>query len=389
MKIVGISGNAGVGKDFITKELIVPMLTNGRPHAILSFADYFKFGAIVKDGLDRTKVFGRKDKYTRTRLQQIGTEEGRDKYGENIWVNIMREIILQYQSRGIEFIFITDCRFPNEVKFIEEMKGIVIRIEAKDRNAFIMSKEDSNSSHPSETSLQNHSFDYVIYNNIDRNDVADQVRVLILHIRERFKDEITVFCDLDDTLVECNKHYIFVRDRFIDYMKSLNYEITVDDFSKHNTSIMMEPYNRDSLYHCFVRIIAEKELKPDMEVVKNIANSVHNSSFSLLSPYVMDKIEEFKKRCNFVILTIGDPVDQHRKLFNAGLFNLRVECVCQKTRQTYEMLKVKYPSKKYVMIGDSIYRDILPAQQAGFYTEHITHSNLFWRLDVVKICSHD
>ena len=48
----------------------------------MAFADHFKIDAINKENLKYENVFGEKDEYTRKQLQLIGTENGRDKYGE-------------------------------------------------------------------------------------------------------------------------------------------------------------------------------------------------------------------------------------------------------------------------------------------------------------------
>ena len=61
----------------------------------------------------------------REALQKMGTEVGRDVYHANLWVDSLIERI---GNRPKNFI-ITDVRFPNEIKTINEIGGKVIRIK--------------------------------------------------------------------------------------------------------------------------------------------------------------------------------------------------------------------------------------------------------------------
>ena len=202
MKIIGISGQAGVGKDFLTKNLLVPMIAGNRPYAILSFADHFKIEAIVKEGLDPAKVYGKKDKKTREILQRKGTEEGRDVFGPNIWVDLLDQRISQYQQRGIEYVFVTDCRFPNEVDYFEKKGAPVIRIDAPDRHLAAMEAENGADAkvlaHSSETALKDRKWKYLIDNRVGGRDVADQVMEIAREIRESWRVPVTVFVNWSD-----------------------------------------------------------------------------------------------------------------------------------------------------------------------------------------------
>ena len=56
-------------------------------------------------------------------LQLMGTEAGRDVFGEDIWVST-----LERRIRGIEKAVISDVRFPNEIEFIRKQNGMVTRV---------------------------------------------------------------------------------------------------------------------------------------------------------------------------------------------------------------------------------------------------------------------
>lgn len=56
-------------------------------------------------------------------LQLMGTEAGRDVFHENIWV-----YTLEKRMEGLKDVVIPDVRFPNEMKFIKDKGGIIIRV---------------------------------------------------------------------------------------------------------------------------------------------------------------------------------------------------------------------------------------------------------------------
>ena len=61
-------------------------------------------------------------------LQDYINEEGKNKYGPDIWINILDNWIKLYSSQGVERFIITDVRFLNEVKYIKKLGGIIFRI---------------------------------------------------------------------------------------------------------------------------------------------------------------------------------------------------------------------------------------------------------------------
>lgn len=370
---MAISGNAGTGKDYITRHLLVPMLTNGLPYIIASFADHFKVEGIIKEKLDRKKVYGRKDKHTRVRLQLKGTEEGRNVYGPNVWVDILNERLIQYEERGIEYVFITDCRFPNEIEYIRSKQGVIIRIEAPDRHAKAMAIENGSdvtvTTHLSETAVSEYKgWDYVVDNTEDNAaNVADAVRDICLSLREHWKYPETVFCDLDDTLVECTTNYIEIRDQvrkfFLDnnVMTPFQFDST---FEVENAIRFQRPFSREGYAEMFVDFLGGT--RSDLaQKIREIAMGIHEQDFPLKSEETLEFIRKINKETHLVIVTLGDPVDQIRKLYKIGFTDVKTECVVRKDVYTYAALMRKYPSVVYRMIGDSIQSDILPARQAG------------------------
>jgi hypothetical protein len=110
-------------------------------------------------------------------LQMLGTDGLRTGLHENTWVNA-----LMSDYRSIDYNddeqpqlpnwIITDTRFPNEAQAIKDAGGIVIRIDRPGINAV--------NAHPSETSLDDWSFDYKIANASDIVALAYSIQTILL-----------------------------------------------------------------------------------------------------------------------------------------------------------------------------------------------------------------
>lgn len=94
-------------------------------------------------------------------LQILGTDWGRNKFGSDVWVNIVkREIHNRYGARigGKSLVIIDDCRFPNEFYAFED--ALRVRLEARE---FVRRDRTNswrgNTNHPSEIALDDISHD--------------------------------------------------------------------------------------------------------------------------------------------------------------------------------------------------------------------------------------
>lgn len=153
MEIIGLLGHQGVGKNYIA-EKILPQILSQKNTLVLALADHFKVDCICKHGLAYDKAFGKKDFKTRKLLQKVGTEEGRNVYGSDIWTNTTYTWMKIFHERGIERFIISDLRFQNEVDWIKEIGGIVIKIEATIRNKKRLQEEANNDKDKNE--IKNH-----------------------------------------------------------------------------------------------------------------------------------------------------------------------------------------------------------------------------------------
>lgn len=169
-EVLGISGHAGTGKDYITNHYLKPL-----GYHQFSLAWHFKVG-IVGEGLaTHEEVFETKPPHVRKALQIKGTEEGRNVYGENVWCNHVSEWFdVLHEHWGIDKFVVPDIRFPNEVKFVQNLGGKVFRITAPKRTS--MSKLTlEQRAHPSETSLDKwFAFDGYIYNDPEYSETVNK-----------------------------------------------------------------------------------------------------------------------------------------------------------------------------------------------------------------------
>lgn len=106
-------------------------------------------------------------------MQFWGSEIFRKAYG-GVWIDAtLRKI----RKSGCEFAVITDCRFPNELKAIQDEGGKVIKLT---RNIF------PNDNHPSETAFDEDKFNQELFDAVLDNrlmDVSDQCESLYAILR--------------------------------------------------------------------------------------------------------------------------------------------------------------------------------------------------------------
>jgi len=173
--IIGISGKLGTGKDYIVKNYIEPYFSNmGLKTLIVAFADHFKVNAAAQAGLPIETMYNNKTPEIRKMLQKTGTEDGRNVFGPDIWINTLEKWVqLRVIRDNVNVFIVTDCRFKNELEWVKS-KGHVLRIFAPDRNSIKIEQESNGnndiakaiSSHSSETELDDQKFEFVVDNTI-------------------------------------------------------------------------------------------------------------------------------------------------------------------------------------------------------------------------------
>lgn len=204
--IIGVSGKIGSGKNYLAQKVSSKLKSLGYSTAESSFALHLKdeLDTIIqhsKNALDNKTSFEdvvtliskeikmpKKDvamlmriiekdvemdstitahsrkKSIRVALQKLGTEVRRSK-DENYWVKAFHKDL-----PNVDFVLVTDVRFPNEADSIKDKNGFVIRLEipaevieerVQHRDGIQYPEEVKQ--HPSETSLDDYPrFDMVV-----------------------------------------------------------------------------------------------------------------------------------------------------------------------------------------------------------------------------------
>lgn len=403
VEVYGLSGKVGVGKNFITEKVFMKML-DPAPTMVTSFADQIKVNGIVQHGLDRYKCFVEKDEHTRKIMQRVGTEEGRNVYGQDIWLRYTLEWMIVHASRGIKRFIIPDVRFHNEFDFIKELGGTMIRVNAVKRNRAALEREaakgtgtaESIGSHQSETELDSgRTFDYTIDNDIDAPNVFIQVRDMVRDMRNKSQQELVIFCDLDDTICKCNEYYVHQADKVKALIQN-NLRHPMPGVLDHLFSVSMKRHNGDYAHTVFEMDKFAKSLSltvNDFSVYMyegsangiqqqayKIGMEVFNQTYSDIDDRVA-QLRELNKLGRVVLFTMGDRLEQVKKIAELQLTDYDHEVFDFKDATIFRHLMKKYPAKQYCMIGDSLHRDVQPAMEANInLVVHIRNNNQsYWR----------
>ena len=170
LKIIGINGKAGSGKDFIAKNYYPKYFQ-------IAFADHFKYDLIGKKIRTYEEVYVTKTPETRHIMQEYGTEKGRNVYGEDVWISCTEAMIYNIFNRNHiqDFIF-PDVRYDNEAQFIRNLGGIVISIES---NRNLSTMDDTAKKHSSESDISSDLLDVIVTNNLDDDlaSIKDQLSI--------------------------------------------------------------------------------------------------------------------------------------------------------------------------------------------------------------------
>ena len=180
--LIGFSGKIGSGKDtaatFVQKihpetKLLAFALNVKKVVAILT-------GTTLEENMDREKRkrFIPAFNATLGELQQKVGNGMRASVGANVWIN---SVISDPATQKI----ITDVRFPDEVKAIEDTGGIVIRLERSEEHKIAndVNGEFRGDMRPkddiSETALDGYKFKFVVRNDGTLTDLKEKILALL------------------------------------------------------------------------------------------------------------------------------------------------------------------------------------------------------------------
>lgn len=173
MIIIGLSGKKKSGKDTFY-EIASKMLTV--PSVKIAFADALKEEVAKACGVSVEFVETNKIIF-RPMLQFWGTDFKRRLIDNEYWIRQLFHKLSEVMD-DIGVVFITDVRFKNEARWIEEV-GILVRINRD--------MCDVNDLHISETDLDSYDFKYIIENNGTLEDYKRSIRTVMNKIIEATK----------------------------------------------------------------------------------------------------------------------------------------------------------------------------------------------------------
>lgn len=182
MKIVGIAGNMGSGKDTVAGMLKKQLQAKGMDVAMLRFAGPLKRMATFYFGWDGTKgnqyvsvdnqqYFGGRDL-----LQGLGNLF-RNEVDKDYWIKQLRKDADKI-ALHVDYCLIPDCRFINEAKWIKAVSGRLIYVSRPGHNG---------DSDPSETEMNSVAFqncvDMRVTNDQDLKELEERVSCVTGYLR--------------------------------------------------------------------------------------------------------------------------------------------------------------------------------------------------------------
>lgn len=205
--ILGICGFAGSGKTTVSN-----IMVENHGYNQIAFADTLKDLTAIMFGWPRDLLEGdtpesrlfreTPDKFWSARLersvtprwalQTIGTESGRKSIHENIWIFCTEAKIRDYEN-----VIISDTRFPNEIKFIRDKGGYIIRVVRGPEPKWYETAYDHMVKgkyhmyekfpevHVSEWAWIGTDFDYVLYNDGSIDDLREKVKYALTTLKIR------------------------------------------------------------------------------------------------------------------------------------------------------------------------------------------------------------
>lgn len=167
MKLIAFTGKMGVGKS--TAIQAIKDLQH-HPIVIRKFAEpLYEIQAMIYDKIK--DVYPQPKDFTKDRflLQFLGTEWGRQKISDTLWIDLWKSELEKYSratnNLEVEPIFVCDdLRYDNEAEAVKSLGGHVIQIVSTSADKRINTK-DGIKNHISENGVDLKFIDFIIENN--------------------------------------------------------------------------------------------------------------------------------------------------------------------------------------------------------------------------------
>jgi putative hydrolase of the HAD superfamily len=206
----------------------------------------------------------------------------------------------------------------------------------------------------------------------------------------RYPGSQTLFIDADDTLWENN---IYFEQAIANFISHLDHHVhTAQEVRSHlnrveHETIRLHGYGlknfHRSLLACFEQLSGAPISDHDRETINAFVMSISDRDIELL-PDVGTTLADLSTRHQLILVTKGNPEEQHDKLNRSGLgdYFQAVEVLHEKHRSAYVTLIDRHQTtpRKTWMIGNSPRSDINPALSAGLNAIFVPHPST-WVLE--------
>ena len=179
-RLIGIGGYAGSGKDAIADILedshgfyrtfmsqpLNAALCRLNPQVEVRHGEVFRYVDLINQlGYAKAKELPE----VRRLLQAMGTEVGRDMFGQTVWIDQLRNYLAA--QKPDDDVVVTGIRFPNEASMIRELGGELWWVYRPGYGPV--------NSHSSDNTLSLRHFDRVVVNDGTLEDLEQLVRGLL------------------------------------------------------------------------------------------------------------------------------------------------------------------------------------------------------------------
>ena len=158
-------------KQFMSAALRQSLITlnpwvSGADGLMYRYADYEKIVGSYEESKKNPEV--------RRLLQVMGTEVGRAMFGEDVWVDWLRQVVHDLREKGTSVV-VTGIRYKNELEWVRSELGVAVWVE---RPGFSPVNE-----HSSDNTLGPEDFDITVMNDGSLVDLAEAGSALVRNVR--------------------------------------------------------------------------------------------------------------------------------------------------------------------------------------------------------------
>lgn len=133
MKIVGISGKAGSGKDtlagFLGEQGFIRIALAEPLRRFVSDITGLSMEELTAGPLKEAPLDWLGGTSPRRLMQTIGTEWGREMIDESLWLKVAARRVEEARAGGAAGVVIPDVRFENEAMLVRELGGSVVVVD--------------------------------------------------------------------------------------------------------------------------------------------------------------------------------------------------------------------------------------------------------------------